>query len=93
MVLTETDFLPQYCAAAATHTAYLYNKLPSELVGNYENRVSARPVKDWGLATSKTIFRHLWNSNRRRSIDSRFGWPPSRLGKGLRMVSHGSSRI
>ena len=47
-----TDFREWNCKEAGKHTSYIYNTT-WRLVGDYENRASAQPVKDWCLTTYK----------------------------------------
>ena len=54
-VLTKTDWLSWACDPASKNTPYLYNKCSSHLVGNYENWVSAQPMRDWRLTTFDTV--------------------------------------
>ena len=58
-VLTNTDFPERRNRAAPNHTSYFYNSLYPQLVGNYENWVFARPVKDWSLTSSKCTLDNL----------------------------------
>ena len=58
-VLTKTDCHPRYCDEASNRASYFYNQLSSQLVGNYENRAYAQPVKDWRLKTAKCAIGEL----------------------------------
>ena len=51
-VLTEIDCL-EWHNEGSKNTSYFYNTFSRQLVGNYENWVFARPVKDWCLTTSE----------------------------------------
>ena len=55
MVITKTDCIHCYCAVASKQTSYFYNHPSSQLVGNFEKRESAQPVKGWRLTTFETI--------------------------------------
>ena len=54
-VPAKTDRHPRYCRDAQKQTSYYYNHFSGKLVGGYENRVIAQPVKGRRITTSKTL--------------------------------------
>ena len=53
-ILGKTDCLPVTATPSNMSIAYYYDRLYSQLVGNYENWARAHPVKDRRLTTYRT---------------------------------------
>ena len=87
-VRTETDCLPRYCEEADRRTAYCYNRLPWQLVGNYENRACAQHVEEWRRTTFRPILGAYGSLTEDGLATVVWGYR-NQTGMGVRMVSIG----
>ena len=57
--LAKTDFAAYRDSMTSGRTSRFYNWRPKQMIGNYENRVVAQPVKDWGLVSPNGLYDNL----------------------------------
>ena len=78
--LAKTDFAAYRDSMTSGRTSRFYNWRPKQMIGNYENRVFAQPVRDWSLVSVRGLYDNLDSLMEMGMVTSCWGDPPHQGG-------------